>query len=120
MWETITNGRYSIFINKQLELKISVSDDINANRVYVNYKGYNIAFAMEMWGFGAECLSWDIKEQIIGSVPDSASTVYFLIQSADTRAFLDLVYFFLKENNADGMIREEYKISFPNEVFGNT
>lgn len=117
MWETISNGRYKIFISKQLELKLSVLAEASTSRVYVNYKGYNIAFAMEIWGFGAECSSWDIKEQMIGSVPDNPSNVYFLIQSADTRAFLDLVYFFLKENNADGMIREDYKIAFPNEMF---
>ena len=78
--------------------------------IYVNYKGYNIIFAMEVWGFGVECHEWNIKEKIKGDAIKSPAQIYFVVDKTYESAFIDLIYFFLNENNADGMIREECKI----------
>lgn len=52
---------------------------------------------------------WNIEVQMHGDVKKHTSEMYYTISKKDEKAFIDLIYFFISENDADGMIREESK-----------
>ncbi|KHD35042.1 hypothetical protein NL50_15310 [Clostridium acetobutylicum] len=64
---------------------------------------------MGIWGFGMNLEDWDIKYKIHGDIKH-IDEMYYSVDKNDERSFIDLVFFFIKETNADGMISEEYKI----------
>ena len=37
--------------------------------------------------------------------------IFFVVDLENVRAFIDLIYFFLIENNDEKMLKEEYKIN---------
>lgn len=81
----------------QLKLK----ENENRINIWLNYKGYNIIMPMGMWGFDEEVSERGVKYDIGG---DSMEYWYFIVEKKDLRLFVDLVYFFIKEHNADKMI----------------
>lgn len=107
MWDIIDKCSYKLFINKNIELKLKVVTKDNYSEVYVNYKGYNVVFQMEVWEFGYECREWDIHEKMIGNPVTDPVGMHFIVDLKDTGAFIDLIYFFLNENGCDGMLRKE-------------
>jgi hypothetical protein len=110
MWKVIDKDGYKLYINEEIDLQLKVVDKKNYSEIHVNYKGYNIIFAMEVWEFGSECQGWDIDEKMNGDAVKHQEEMYFTVEKKDERAFIDLIYFFIKENNADGMIGDECKI----------
>ncbi|MCM1183347.1 MAG: hypothetical protein NC337_08240 [Roseburia sp.] len=112
MWNVVDENDYKLFISKKIDLKIKVCEEGEDSKVYVNYKGYNIVFVMEVWGFGMECEEWDIQERMRGDVVKNPADVCFVIRSLYTRPFIDLIYFFIVENSADSMLREEYRVEW--------
>ena len=52
MWNIINQGDYNIFSNKKIALRIKVIKKEKCAEIYVDYKGYNTAFIMEVWGLG--------------------------------------------------------------------
>lgn len=79
----------------------------NRINIWLNYKGYNIIMPMGMWGFDEEIAERGIKYSIQG---DSMESWYFDIENKDLRLFTDLIYFFIKEHNADEMINLDLAI----------
>ena len=110
MWKVIDNGEYELYINEKIDLQLKVVDKQTYSEIHVNYKGYNITFAMEVWEFGSECQDWSIDENMHGDAVKHQEEMYFTVKKKDERAFIDLIYFFINETDADGMIGEDCKI----------
>lgn len=112
MWNVADEGSYKLYVNKKINLKIKVYKEGDDSKICVNYKGYNIAFAMEVWGFGQECETWDIHERMRGDPVKNPADIFFVIDSLCIRPFIDLIYFFIIENSVDQMLREEYQVNW--------
>lgn len=113
LWNIINKDTYKLYINTKIDsLELKVFDKRDYSEIYVNYKGYNIIFAMEVWEFGREQEEWNINDvKMHGNVVKEASQMYYTVSKKDERAFIDLIYFFIKEStNADGMISEDCRI----------
>ena len=110
MWKVIDKGGYELYTNEKIDLQLKVFDKQTYSEIYVNYKGYNITFAMEVWEFGSECQDWSIDENMHGDAVKHPEEMYFTVKRKDERAFIDLIYFFINETDADGMIGEDCKI----------
>jgi hypothetical protein len=111
MWDIIDMNTYKLYMSKKINLQLKVFDKHDYSEIYVNYKGYNIIFDMGIWGFGMDLEEWNIDIQMHGDVLKGASQMYYTVSKKDERAFIDLIYFFIKESpNADGMIREDCRI----------
>ena len=110
MWKVIDKGGYELYTNEKIDLQLKVFDKQTYSEIYVNYKGYNITCAMEVWEFGSECQEWNIDEKMYGDAVKHPEEMYFTVEKKDERAFIDLIYFFINETDADGMIKDRYKI----------
>ena len=109
MWEIIDKNYYKLYISNKINLEIKVFDRQDYSDIYLNYKGYNILDCMGIWGFGMDIEEWDIKCKIHDDIkhPDE---IYYSVDKKDERGFIDLIFFFLNEMHADGMISKEYEI----------
>lgn len=87
------------------QLKL-IGDESKTN-IWINYKGYNIIMPMGMWGFDEEVFERGIEYSIEG---DSVEKWYFKTENKNLRLFIDLIYFFIKEHNADEMINPDLAI----------
>lgn len=112
MWNVVDEGGFKLFTNKKINLKIKVYEEGAKSKIYVNYKGYNIIFAMEVWGFGMECQEWDIHEKMQGDPVKNSADMCFIVDSLCIGPFIDLIYFFIIENSADQMLREECQVNW--------
>lgn len=52
MWNIFEKEKYTLYVNKFIDLKIKVYEENNKSKIYINYKGYNVAFSMFIWEFG--------------------------------------------------------------------
>ena len=107
MWDIIKKQNYKLYKNKNIDLKIKVYEYEKTDKVYINYKGYNLTVPMVVWEFEAECLAWSIKN--VKMEGDTPFNKHFVVGKKDYDVFLDLIYFFLVENDSDAMIQERYK-----------
>ena len=105
MWKVKEKNGAQWYISDVCQLKIINNKD-NYN-IWVNYKGFNIAMPMGMWGFGEEVSERGIRYGIKG---DSIEDWYFVVEKKDFDLFVDLIYFFIHENDADKMINPSLKI----------
>lgn len=87
--------------------KLKLIRDEDRLHIYLNYKGYNIIMPMALWGFDEEVAERGIKYSIEG---DSMESWHFIVKNKDLRLFIDLIYFFIKESNADEMINPDLAI----------
>jgi hypothetical protein len=110
MWKVIDKGNYKLYVNEKMDLQLKIFDKQTYSEIHVNYKGYNVIFTMEVWEFGSECQEWNINEKMHGDAVKHQDEMYFTVDKKDERSFIDLIYFFLNENNADGMIEKDCKI----------
>ena len=110
MWNVIDKDGYKIYLSNIIDLQLKVFDKQTYSEIYVNYKGYNIVYTMEIWEFGYQCQEWSIKEKMHGDSLKHPEKMYFTVEKKDERAFIDLIYFFINENDADGMIGEDCKV----------
>ncbi|HBF36801.1 MAG TPA: hypothetical protein DDW50_05725 [Firmicutes bacterium] len=109
MWNIIEKKTHKLYISDQINLEIKVFDRHDYSDIYLNYKGYNILFSMGVWGFGMDLEEWDIQCELHGDT-EHLDEMYYSVDKKNERALVDLIFFFLNETNADGMISEEYKI----------
>lgn len=70
-------------------------------KIFLNYKGYNIIMPMGMWGFDEEISERNIKYSIGG---EKINHWHYIINNDDLRLFIDLIYFFIQENDVDKML----------------
>lgn len=99
IWEIEEKQNIYFYKSDLCELKI-INSENNVN-IYINYKSYNIIMPMEMWGFCEEISERNIKYDIEGDIMGSW---YYVVEKRDLRLFIDLIYYFIKEHNADKMI----------------
>ena len=66
MWNIVNHKMFKMAINTKVDLKLKIFEKEDCNAVHVSYKGYNIVFAMEVWGFCIECKNWQINERMEG------------------------------------------------------
>lgn len=109
MWDIIKKQDYKLYKSQYIDLKLKVYEAEVVDRIYVNYKGYNLTVPMAIWEFGAECIEWSINVKMVGNDPFDK---YFVVDKKDTVAFIDLIYFFMIENNVDVLLQERYKANW--------
>ena len=110
MWKVLDKGDYLLYVFEEIDLQIKVFDKQAYSEIYINYKGYNIAFSMGFWGFGYECQNRNIHTSLHGDAVKHQDDMYFTVQKKDERGFVDLIFFFLVESYADGMLGEDSRI----------
>lgn len=91
MWNTIDQDGFKLYVHEKIDLQLKVFDKQNYSKIYINYKGYNIAFAMEIWKFGNECREWNINEKIHGDILKHPKEMFFTVDKKDECAFIDLI-----------------------------
>lgn len=106
MWQVQKKDSIEIWISNVCTLKIEHYED--NNRVYVDYKGYNVLIPMGMWGFEEEIQERNIQYKIEGEKGDFKSLSY-VIKKDDLKIFCDLIFFFLSEHNLDGVLDDMFK-----------
>lgn len=110
LWDIIDKEIYKLYINKKINsLELKVYDKNEYSEIYLNYKGYNLIFSMEMWEFFTYKEEWNIKVDLHGDLK-RPSLLYYTVSQKDERKLIDLIYFFIKENDADAMIKEKDRI----------
>ena len=87
--------------------QLKIIDNGDKVNIWVNYKGYNIAMPMGMWEFGGEISERGIWYDIKGNRMEDW---YFVVEKKDFDLFIDLIYFFIKEHDSDGMINPNLSI----------
>lgn len=87
--------------------QLKIIDNGNEENIWINYKGYNIVMPMEMWEFGEEITERGIKYHVAGG---RFEDWYYVIDKKDLRLFIDLIYFFIKEHDSDGMIHPHLRV----------
>lgn len=112
MWDIIEKEGYKLYISTKIDLKLRIYEEEDVDKIYINYKGYNIAVPMLIWEFDAECADWSIETEAGCNEKEEDNSEFFLVQKADRRPFIDLIYFFMIENNVDLMLKERYKVSW--------
>ncbi|MEL7570997.1 MAG: hypothetical protein AAGU14_10640 [Eubacteriaceae bacterium] len=99
IWEIKEKQNTYWYKSDLCELKIINSE--NKTNIFLNYKDYNIIMPMEMWGFCEEVTERNIRYDIEG---DNIGSWYYVIEKKNLRLFIDLIYYFIKEHNADKLI----------------
>lgn len=102
LWKIERVGDVMLYTSDKCQLRLK--EEAGAVNIWLNYKGYNIVMPMEMWGFSDEISERGIAYEIAG---DRMESWYFVVSKKDLRIFVDLVYFFLQEHNADMMINPD-------------
>lgn len=78
-------------------------------RILVDYKGYNVIFAMGIWGFEDELNNRRIKYDIEGE-KGKFKTFRYIVNAEELNLFCDLIYFFLSENKIDRALNDAFKL----------
>jgi hypothetical protein len=102
LWKIEKAGDVMWYTSDMCQLRLK--EEADTVNIWINYKGYNIVMPMEMWGFSDEVSERGITYDIAG---DKMESWYFVIPKKDLRIFVDLVYFFIQEQNADMMINSD-------------
>lgn len=107
MWNINKEDSFEIWTSNICRLEIEY---INGKcRILVDYKGYNIVFAMGMWGFEEEIQIRRISYDIEGE-KGKFKTFRYVVNEEELNLFCDLIYFFLAENKIDGALNDAYKL----------
>lgn len=78
-------------------------------KILVDYKGYNVIFAMGIWGFEEEIHMRRINYDIEGE-KGKFKTFRYVVNEEELNLFCDLIYFFLSENNMNRALNDAYKL----------
>ena len=105
MWDILNKESYLIYINRDIDLKISKKDEI-----YMNYKGFNLTIPMLVWEFGEDLSLASIEDVRIEG--EDRFDKHFVINRKDRDRFLDEIYFFLVDNNMDSVLQERYRVNW--------
>lgn len=106
IWEMENRNGYQWYKSDVCNLKTKSNGD--TVDVWLNYKGYNIIMPMEIWGFTDEISERAINFKVEG---DDMTNWYYVVKEKDLRLFIDLIYFFIREHNADKMISANLRIN---------
>lgn len=110
LWNVINEKEFTLYINRDIDLKIKVYEANDCNEVYINYKGYNLTTPMLAWEFGEDLSLAAIDNVQLGG--DSPFDKHFIINKKDKDKFLEEIYFFLVENNMQEVLKEKYCASW--------
>lgn len=110
LWNVIDKQNFSLYINRDIDLKIKVYEGNDKDEIYMNYKGYNLTMPMLVWEFGEDLSLASIEDVHIGG--ESAFDNHFIINKKDKDKFLDEIYYFLIDNNMDSILQERYRVSW--------
>lgn len=105
IWRIEENNNILWYTSDLCQLKLITEED--RIHIYLNYKGFNIIMPMIMWDFDEEVTERGIEYSIEG---DKMVNWHFIVQNKDLRLFIDLIYFFIKENSADKMLDPDLAI----------
>ena len=105
-WNIVDRGDFILYSNKFINLKVKVYETLDKDKVYMNYKGYNITTAMFIWQF-EEYLEFASIEDV--SMEGEQFDEYFIINRKDRNRFLDEMYYFLMENKIESLATATYK-----------
>lgn len=109
LWNKEEYDNSVVYMNNDIDLKLKVFDDGDRKKVYVNYKGYNIAKTMLLWEFKADLEFADIYNvEVCGQ---EASNMYFSISGIDLDAFIEEVYFFVVDHNTASALFDDEKFT---------
>jgi len=110
LWDIYDKKDYKLYVNRAMDLKIKVYEEDDKNKIHINYKGYNVAFAMLVWEFGE-----DLNLASIENVHLEGKKIkdrYFVIDKADKDNFLDEIYFFLVDYNMDSVFDDSCRVDW--------
>lgn len=110
LWDIIDKGKFSVYINRDIDLKVKICEASNKIEVHMNYKGYNVTIPMLVWEFSEDLKFADISN--VRMEGDDMNKKYFVIDKNDVDKFLNEVYFFLIDNNMDSVLRDEYRVEW--------
>ena len=110
LWNVIDKKEFTLYINRDIDLKIKVYEENDCNEVYINYKGYNLTTPMLAWEFGEDLSLASIDNVRLGG--DSPFDKHFIINKKDINNFLEEIYFFLVENDMHEVLKEKYRASW--------
>lgn len=116
LWNIIDKQNFTLYVNRDIDLKIKVYEVNDKNKIYMNYKGYNLTTPMLVWEFGEDLNLASIEEVSIAG--KSALDEHFIINKEDKDRFLDEIYFFLVDNNMDSVLQERYRVNWENSELG--
>lgn len=103
IWKIENRGSEKIYKSEECELKVLEKGE--EKEIYLNRKGYNPIMVMEVWGFGEETKERNINYILCGEGSDGKTWSY-KVKNKDFRLFIDMIYFFLKEHDIDGVLNE--------------
>lgn len=106
MWQVQKEEDFDIWISTVCTLKVQHFEE--KCRVYIDYKGYNVAFPIGMWGFEEEVRERKIRAELEGEKGDFKSFCY-VVNKQDLRLFCDLIFFFLSEHSLEGALNDAIK-----------
>lgn len=110
LWDIIDCKNSTLYINKDIDLKIKVIKINEKDLVFMNYKGFNLTIPMLVWEFGEDLSLASIEDVYIEG--ESEFDKHFVIKGEDREKFLDEIYFFLVDNNMDSVLQERYRVSW--------
>lgn len=110
LWDIIDKENYTLYINKDIDLKIKVYEVDEEDKIYMNYKGFNLTIPMLVWEFGEDLELASIEEVSIDGVGQFDK--HFVIKKKDRDKFLEEIYFFLVDNNMDSVLHERYRVNW--------
>lgn len=110
LWNILDKKNYTLYINRDIDLKIKIYEVNEEDKVYINYKGFNLTIPMLVWEFGEDLGLASIKDVYIEG--ETQFDKHFVINKKDRDKFLDEIYFFLIDNNMDSVLHERYRVSW--------
>lgn len=110
LWDILDKENYLLYINRDIDLKVKIYEENEKDKIYMNYKGYNLVIPMLVWEFGEDlCLASIEGVSIEGEAQDDK---HFIVNKKDRDSFLEEIYFFLIDNDMDSVLHERYRVSW--------
>lgn len=110
LWDILEKENYILYINRVIDLKVKVVEAKIKDKIYMNYKGFNLTTPMLVWEFGEDLSLASIEGVRIGGRRESDE--YFIVDKKYREQFLEEMYFFLVDNNMDCVMREIYRVNW--------
>jgi hypothetical protein len=112
-WEKIEKkDDYILYITKVIDLKIRVYEMEDKNKVYINYKGYNVATAMLIWEFGEDLNLASLYDVKLEDGNEGDRDAYFAVSKENTDRLLEEIYFFLVDYNMDAVCNDGRRVNW--------
>ena len=112
LWDIFYKKDYVLYVTTVIDLKIRVYDTEEKNKVYINYKGYNVAFAMLIWEFGEDLNLASLYDVKLEKVNEGERNAYFTVSKNNTDRVLEEIYFFLVDYNMDSVCNDRCRLDW--------